>query len=229
MFAQRAAIGSVVLGTVLMLGAGPVSAQPKSLVEPPALPQAQTAPQSAGSANAPPATKPTIVAPTSPPEGLPALVPLGPPPGNVSSELPMDIENPVHDNPQAIASGRQLFKAMNCADCHGYNAEGGTMAPSLTNGDWKFGGTPVQIFKSIYEGRPTGMPAWGKTLPPQTIWDIVAYIQSLGGTVPPDKFYQAMAGDKPGELTAPQEEPKPSAAPQQQGKPANAPAQDPKS
>jgi mono/diheme cytochrome c family protein len=26
------------------------------------------------------------------------------------------------------------------------------------------------------------MPAWGNALPPQTIWLLVAYIQSLGGS-----------------------------------------------
>ncbi|MGH7056262.1 MAG: c-type cytochrome [Acetobacteraceae bacterium] len=205
MFAQRAWYSPVALGVLLAFTAVPAGAQPKNLTQPPVLPNAKPAPApTETAAPQPTVTKPIVVLPVSPPEGIPSLVPLGPPPGNTASELPMDMKNPVHGNPAAIALGRQLFKAMNCAGCHGYNAAGG-MGPNLKDGSWTFGGTPVQIFKSIYEGRPEGMPAWGATLPAQEIWDMVAYIQSLGGTVPPSKFYQAMAGDKPGELTAPQE------------------------
>jgi cytochrome c oxidase cbb3-type subunit 3 len=59
------------------------------------------------------------------------------------------------------------------------------MGPDLTDKAWRYGGTPIEVYKSIYEGRPQGMPAWGNTLPTQPVWQLVAYIQSLGGTFAP--------------------------------------------
>ena len=35
------------------------------------------------------------------------------------------------------------------------------MGPSLQDSRWHFGGTPGEVFQSIYEGRPDGMPSWG--------------------------------------------------------------------
>ena len=51
---------------------------------------------------------------------------------------------------------------------------------------------------------PQGMPAWGAILPPEAIWTIVSFIQSLGGTFPASFYYQAWDGDRPGELVAPE-------------------------
>jgi cytochrome c oxidase cbb3-type subunit 3 len=44
---------------------------------------------------------------------------------------------------------------------------------------WIYGGSPAQIYRSIIEGRPNGMPAWGGRLPNYQVWQIVAYVQSL--------------------------------------------------
>ncbi|MDQ2804813.1 MAG: cytochrome c [Pseudomonadota bacterium] len=48
------------------------------------------------------------------------------------------------------------------------------------------------------------MPAWGKALPPQAIWLIVAYIQSLGGTFPAAAYQPSIQGDRSGEQVAPE-------------------------
>lgn len=114
------------------------------------------------------------------PEGVPAIVPIGisagsPPPINFS------IDNPLAGDPNATQDGYRLFLSMNCASCHGYDAKGG-MGPNLTDAQWRYGGRPVDLYKSIYEGRPKGMPAWGNAIPSNTIWQLVAYIQSLGGS-----------------------------------------------
>src|SRR5690349_11249928 len=93
------------------------------------------------------------------------------------------IANPNQAAPEAVAQGHGLFIRVNCAGCHGYGAVG-AMGPNLTDGYWRYGGAPVQIFKSIYEGRPQGMPAWNPALPPQEIWKVVAYLQTLGGSYP---------------------------------------------
>jgi cytochrome c oxidase cbb3-type subunit III len=128
------------------------------------------------------------------PEGRAAMVPLGDLAGAQQDKLAAQIENPKAGDAHAIENGKQLFSTMNCAACHGYDAKG-AMGPDLTDTYWKYGGTPVMIYKSIFEGRPEGMPSWQSMLPTDPIWDIVAYIQSLGGTFPADKYEQAQVGD----------------------------------
>ena len=102
--------------------------------------------------------------------------------------------NPVAGDKAAIEQGKSLFRAMNCAYCHGLQAKG-VMGPDLTDTYWRYGGTPAMIYKSIAEGRPQGMPSWGKMLPSTAIWSIVAYIESLGGAYPADQHDAAMQGD----------------------------------
>jgi cytochrome c oxidase cbb3-type subunit III len=104
--------------------------------------------------------------------------------------------NPYAGKPEAVTEGRALFVRMNCAGCHGYTAAGG-MGPALNDGYWRYGGAPVSLFKSIYEGRPQGMPAWNPALPPDDIWKIVAYLQSLGGSYPAGGLAASIQGDTP--------------------------------
>jgi mono/diheme cytochrome c family protein len=90
------------------------------------------------------------------------------------------LRNPYAGNAGATATGAKLFIAYNCLDCHG--AEGsGAMGPSLADGRWHFGGEDSQLFESIYQGRPDGMPAWGSTIAPDQIWMLVSYVKSLNG------------------------------------------------
>jgi cytochrome c oxidase cbb3-type subunit 3 len=148
-------------------------------------------------------------APMTPAEGRAAAVPLGDFAGGLPSELAAQIGNPVADQADTIAQGKRLFIKMNCAGCHNYDGSGG-MGPDLTDRYWRYGGTPVALFKSIYEGRPQGMPAWGQALPPDQIWQLVAYVGSFGGTF----ASHVQQGDTKGMLTAPElEEPSPAALP----------------
>lgn len=156
----------------------------------------------AAPAQQPPPTHPAVP-PITPPEGVPALVPLGHTAGEVNANLPEDVPNPLQGSQSAIQNGKKLFVQMNCAGCHGYNAQG-NMGPNLTDKYWRYGGTPVDVFKSIFEGRPQGMPAWGGKLTNEEIWELVSYIQSLGGTFPADYYHQAEQGDFQGELVAPE-------------------------
>lgn len=119
----------------------------------------------------------------------PALAPVGPIPGpQIAGEnSATTIQNPYANDPSALEQGRQLFVQMNCYGCHGGHAGGG-MGPTLRPGhEWIYGSTPAAIFDSISQGRSQGMPAWGTKLPPDVIWKIVAYIQSLGTPNEPDK------------------------------------------
>jgi cytochrome c oxidase cbb3-type subunit III len=88
-----------------------------------------------------------------------------------------DTPNPMADNPTAVDAGHALFGKMNCAGCHGYDLTGG-MGPDLTDASWQYGGKPGEIFHTIAEGAPRGMPAWKDKLTPDEIWQLVAYIQS---------------------------------------------------
>ena len=133
----------------------------------------------------------------------PAEVPLGQIAGAPGSTAALSTPNPYQDNPQAIEQGKQIFGRMNCAGCHAYGG-GGNMGPDLTDAYWRYGGLPIQIYSSIYEGRPQGMPSWGKELPPDDIWKLVAYVQSLGGAVPVAEWDHARQGDQPGEYAAPE-------------------------
>jgi cytochrome c oxidase cbb3-type subunit 3 len=123
-----------------------------------------------------------------------ASIPLGDVPGGQQLPKAAGTANPLAQDPRAIEMGKRLYIVLNCADCHGYDATG-AMGPDLTDAYWRYGGTPAAIYNSIAQGRPQGMPAWGTALPPIEIWRLTAYIQSMGGTFPADKYREALEGD----------------------------------
>jgi cytochrome c553 len=88
------------------------------------------------------------------------------------------LTNPFDGDPQVKTVGSQLYVAYNCVDCHGVDGSG-AMGPSLADGRWHFGGTASEVFESIYQGRPEGMPAWGGRISDADIWRLVAYVRSL--------------------------------------------------
>jgi cytochrome c oxidase cbb3-type subunit 3 len=143
---------------------------------------------------------PTVASPSM--EAI-AAVPLGDLSGAAESKLGAAISNPYGENPQAAQQGHELFIRMNCAGCHAYDATGG-MGPNLSDTYWRYGGSPAGIFKSIYEGRPQGMPAWNPALPPQEIWKLVAYIQSLGGSYSAAQYEASVQGDRVGDHVPPE-------------------------
>lgn len=114
--------------------------------------------------------------------------------GGVTDRQAATIRNPMEANPDAIAKGHALFLQMNCAGCHGYDLTGG-MGPNLVDPNWRYGGTPGAIFQTIYSGRPQGMPSWRHALSTDQIWQLVAFIQSKGGTVPADQYAAGLNGD----------------------------------
>lgn len=129
-----------------------------------------------------------------PTEGILARVAIGDLAGGVSNTLATTILSPYGGDMAAANEGGALFVGMNCASCHGYTLKGG-MGPDLTDTYWRYGGSPAAIYKSIFEGRPEGMPAWGRTLPPTLIWKVVAYIETYGGAFPAGMAERAHQGD----------------------------------
>ena len=109
-------------------------------------------------------------------------------PGNVA--FSPNIKNPLEHDPDAVERGRIDFDRFNCSGCHAANGGGG-MGPSLSNSKWIYRSAPANIYLTIYQGRPNGMPAWGTMLPDRVIWELVSYIQSI--TEPPTGFGQTFS------------------------------------
>ncbi len=87
--------------------------------------------------------------------------------------------NPLENDPHAVAAGAILF-AQHCAECHGKSAEGSPKAPSLVVSEVQ-SATPGTLFWLLTNGVVRKkMPVWSKLPEPQR-WQLVRYIQSLGG------------------------------------------------
>jgi cytochrome c oxidase cbb3-type subunit 3 len=92
------------------------------------------------------------------------------------SPPPADPNGAKYDgNAQAIAEGKRLFDWYNCSGCHFHGAGG--IGPSLIDSTWAYGDKIDQIYASIYQGRPNGMPSWGQKLSTTEIWELAAYIR----------------------------------------------------
>lgn len=98
-------------------------------------------------------------------------------------------------DPVRVASGRDIY-LVNCTACHGQDLAakidvgGGQFVNlpglSLTDGEWKYGAKPMDIFRIINNGTPADSPghnnakmeAWGLKLPPVQIAELTAFIIS---------------------------------------------------
>jgi mono/diheme cytochrome c family protein len=85
--------------------------------------------------------------------------------------------NPLEDNAYAMTEGQRLYEWYNCSGCHARG--GGGIGPPLMAEVWRYGKDPGNIYTSIVEGRPNGMPSWRGKLPEYQVWQIVTYVQTL--------------------------------------------------
>ena len=92
------------------------------------------------------------------------------------------LNNPYEGNAYAVSEGQRLYAQYNCAGCHFHG--GGGIGPPLMDAEWIYGSTPSNIYTSIVEGRPNGMPSFGGHIPDNQVWEIVAYVRALGGLEP---------------------------------------------
>jgi len=90
--------------------------------------------------------------------------------------------SPYDDNAFALNEGQRLFEWFNCSGCHAHG--GGALGPALMDDKWLYGSEPEQIYSSIVQGRPNGMPSFGARIPRQQVWQLVAYVRSLDGHLP---------------------------------------------
>ncbi|HEU0097048.1 MAG TPA: c-type cytochrome, partial [Rhizomicrobium sp.] len=89
-------------------------------------------------------------------------------PGGNTRGLEANMENPLKNDPDAVARGMRDFDNFNCSGCHMGNGGGG-MGPALSNDTWLYRSSPGNIYLSIAQGRGAGMPAFGAMLPDRTI------------------------------------------------------------
>jgi cytochrome c oxidase cbb3-type subunit 3 len=86
------------------------------------------------------------------------------------------------DNAYDLAQGKRLFRWYNCSGCH--SAGGGGMGPALMDDRWLYGHDPDDIYRTIMEGRPNGMPSFRGRIPQRQAWELVAYVRSISGLAP---------------------------------------------
>ncbi len=94
------------------------------------------------------------------------------------------LEGPYEENAYAVSQGKTLYNQFNCSGCHFQG--GGGIGPPLMDSEWIYGSRPENIFETITEGRPNGMPAFGGKINPDHIWQIVAYVRSMSGLLRKD-------------------------------------------
>jgi cytochrome c oxidase cbb3-type subunit 3 len=97
---------------------------------------------------------------------------------------PPPAKTPYELNASALSEGKRLFGAYNCSGCHANG--GGGIGPALMDDQWIYGAEADQIFHTIVEGRPNGMPSFGGKIPDYQVWQLAAYVRSLGGLAPKD-------------------------------------------
>jgi cytochrome c oxidase cbb3-type subunit 3 len=121
-----------------------------------------------------------------PPASLSALAT-----GTMQSEIspgkalePRSTVNPYGDNAYAMNEGKRLYTWFNCVGCHFHG--GGGMGPPLMDERWIYGSAPENIYSTIVEGRPNGMPSFRGKIPDQQVWELVAYVRALGGLASSD-------------------------------------------
>lgn len=77
-----------------------------------------------------------------------------------------------------MAQGKRLFAWFNCNGCHGMG--GGGSGPALMDDTWIYGGNIENIVAMIEEGRPNGMPSFRGKIPENEVWQIAAFVRSMG-------------------------------------------------
>jgi len=82
-------------------------------------------------------------------------------------------------NAFALSEGKRLYSAFNCIGCHANG--GGDIGPALMDRKWLYGATPEDVYSSILDGRPNGMPAFRGRITEVQARQLTAYVRSLSG------------------------------------------------
>ena len=74
------------------------------------------------------------------------------------------------ENAFQTGEGKRLFAWFNCSGCHANG--GGGMGPPLMDDRWIYGSEPQNIYATIVEGRPNGMPSFRGKVPDSQVWQL---------------------------------------------------------
>jgi cytochrome c oxidase cbb3-type subunit III len=94
------------------------------------------------------------------------------------------VRDPYAGNAYGVSEGKRLYNQFNCSGCHFQG--GGGIGPPLMDAQWIYGNAPENIFETIVEGRPNGMPAFRGKLGHDQVWQLVAYVRSMSGLLAKD-------------------------------------------
>jgi cytochrome c oxidase cbb3-type subunit 3 len=97
-------------------------------------------------------------------------------------EPPPPTPNGYEENAYQLAQGQTLYLNYNCIGCHAMG--GGGIGPPLMDDKWIYGALPDQIYATISQGRPNGMPSFGGHISTDQIWQLVAYVEAMSARVP---------------------------------------------
>jgi cytochrome c oxidase cbb3-type subunit 3 len=92
--------------------------------------------------------------------------------------------DPYGGSAYAVSEGKRLYGWYNCEGCHAKG--GGGIGPPLMDANWIYGAEPANIFATIVQGRPNGMPSFRGRIPEYQVWQLVAYVRSMSGLLRKD-------------------------------------------
>jgi cytochrome c oxidase cbb3-type subunit III len=128
-------------------------------------------------------------------------------PGEASAP-PGGSHRSIEENAFNLAQGKQLYTWFNCNGCHAHG--GGDIGPALMDDQWLYGSEIENVYATIVQGRPNGMPSFRNRIPDQQVWQIAAYVRSMSGLTPatasPSRSDEMQ--NKPAEQSMPRQEPK---------------------
>jgi cytochrome c oxidase cbb3-type subunit 3 len=78
--------------------------------------------------------------------------------------------------PEGIAAGKQVFEA-NCTACHKDGS--GDIGPNLTDNYWLYGNDIKDVFGTVKNGTPNGMPEHASKLNPVQLQQVASYVLSM--------------------------------------------------
>jgi cytochrome c oxidase cbb3-type subunit 3 len=67
----------------------------------------------------------------------------------------------------------------------------------LIDDQWIYGGEIENIYATIVQGRPNGMPSFRNKIPEQQVWQIAAYVRAMKG-----QFRKDVASGRPDSMFA---------------------------
>jgi cytochrome c oxidase cbb3-type subunit 3 len=106
-------------------------------------------------------------------------------PGQTTPEAqPSGMGRQYEENAYHVSQGKKYYTWFNCVGCH--HQGGGGSGPALIDDKWVYGGSIENIVATIREGRPNGMPSFRGKLTDEQIWQIAAYVRSMGRYIAQD-------------------------------------------